>query len=151
MKIIEKAVAAVVRTVDGRPELLVFDHPHAGTQLPKGTIEPGESIAAATLRELEEESGLKLESDPAFIGTWERRLQDGIEGGPAPHIHPWHLSLLEAPSSLPERWSHQATGSPEEEGLVFVYRWVAVDAGLPGKLHPVFEAVARMLQDHLAI
>jgi 8-oxo-dGTP pyrophosphatase MutT (NUDIX family) len=150
MTIIEKAVVAVVRTVDGRPELLAFDHPHAGTQLPKRTIEPDESIAAAALRELEEESGLTLAGEPTFIGTWERKLQDGIEGDRAPHLHPWHLSLLEVPPGLPDNWSHRATGSPEEEGLIFQYRWVAVDADLPCKLHPLFDAVARMLLDHLA-
>ena len=150
MKTVEKAVAAVVRTVDGRPQLLVFDHPHAGTQLPKGTIEPGESIAAATLRELEEESGLALACDPAFIGTWERQRHGDIEDASTPRIHPWHLSVLDAPPDLPDNWSHRATGSPEEEGLIFAYRWVAIDAGLPGRLHPLFDAISRMILDHFA-
>ncbi|HEV8639334.1 MAG TPA: NUDIX domain-containing protein [Chloroflexota bacterium] len=39
-------------------ELLVFLHPRAGVQLPAGTVEPGESVQAAVLREVREEAGL---------------------------------------------------------------------------------------------
>ena len=39
MKTIHKAVAAVVRRNGASSELLVFRHPKAGVQLPKGTVE----------------------------------------------------------------------------------------------------------------
>ena len=39
MKTVWKALAAVVRPGDGQPEVLVFRHPIAGVQLPKGTVE----------------------------------------------------------------------------------------------------------------
>lgn len=142
MRTIAKAVAAVIREVEGRQQLLVFRHPTAGVQLPKGTIEPDETIAHATLRELEEESGLTLTAEPRYIGTWDRLL-------PAGHIHPWHVSLIDAPAGLPEQWDHAAIGSPEEDGLIFAFHWVDVEASLPGRLHPVFADVARMLLDHL--
>lgn len=47
MKVVHKAVAAVVRDRGLGSELLVFRHPLAGMQLPKGTVEPGEAYAAA--------------------------------------------------------------------------------------------------------
>ena len=47
MKVVHKAVAAVVRDYGRGSELLVFRHPLAGVQLPKGTVEPEEAYAAA--------------------------------------------------------------------------------------------------------
>ncbi|WP_272972120.1 NUDIX domain-containing protein [Comamonas terrigena] len=52
-----KACPVVIRGL-GTIEILAFEHPLAGLQLVKGTIEPGETSAAAALRELREESGL---------------------------------------------------------------------------------------------
>jgi 8-oxo-dGTP pyrophosphatase MutT (NUDIX family) len=53
-----KVTAFVVRAAPGGPELLLFQHPYAGIQIPAGTIEPGESPEAAALREAGEETGL---------------------------------------------------------------------------------------------
>ena len=143
MAILHKAVAAVVR--GGGTELLAFAHPHAGVQLPKGTVEPDETPAEGVLRELEEESGLRLEAEPRFVGTWTRVL-DGRFGESATHDeHVWHLFVIEAPAGLPATWTHRASGSAEEDGLVFAYTWLPVDAALPGRLHPVFEATCAML------
>lgn len=140
MKTVDKAVAAVIRTVDGRRDLLVFTHPSAGVQLPKGTIEPDESIALATLRELEEESGLRLDT-PHYLGQWDRVVS-------ANAVQPWHVSLLDAPHDLPNSWDHEASGSPEEEGLFFAFHWLPLDADLPARLHPLFADAIRMIMDH---
>lgn len=69
---IDKVAAFITRDPErdpGRRELLVFDHsnPLAGTQVPAGTVEPGEELAVAALREAREESGLEgllLVGDP---------------------------------------------------------------------------------------
>ena len=54
-----KVTALVTRQTDtGLHELLVFEHPLAGVQLPAGTVEVGESMEAAVLRETAEETGL---------------------------------------------------------------------------------------------
>jgi 8-oxo-dGTP pyrophosphatase MutT (NUDIX family) len=141
-----KAVAAVVRVKEGQHELLVFQHPQAGMQIPKGTIEPYESIAEATLRELEEESGLNLAGPPEFVGKWERNIM--VTETQSAQRHVWYVSTLKAPADVQEQWSHEARGSEEERGLIFDYRWLPIDASLPGKLHPLFQDVSAMLVKH---
>ena len=58
----QRVVAYVTRERDGVKELLVFDHrdhPKAGTQVPAGRIDPGESLEECLHRELDEEAGLR--------------------------------------------------------------------------------------------
>ena len=54
----EKVTAFVLRQHAGVDELLLLYHPHAGIQLPAGTMEEGESPTAAAMREAAEETGL---------------------------------------------------------------------------------------------
>jgi 8-oxo-dGTP pyrophosphatase MutT (NUDIX family) len=54
-----KACPVVVRIIDGMEHLLVFNHPLAGYQRVKGTIELGERPSHAAVRELAEESGIR--------------------------------------------------------------------------------------------
>ena len=94
MNVVWKALAAVVRSEAGPTDVLVFRHPFAGVQLPKGTVEPGETIEAATLRELREESGLTLNTTPEHVGVWERIVGGGPdEDGPL-EINRWSVSIL---------------------------------------------------------
>lgn len=144
MPIIHKAVACVVRRDPGQgPALLCFRHPLAGVQIPKGTVEHGEDIAAATLRELEEETGLTLTTAPDFIGTWDRDFADGA-------VHRWHIGLLPAPDGVPDTWRHRASGSPAEDGLIFDLHWLPVDGRLPARLDPLFAPAARLIAAALA-
>src|SRR5207247_369489 len=53
-----KVAGFVTRGVSQAQELLVFRHPLGGLQLPTGTVEVGEEIQAAVLREVAEETGL---------------------------------------------------------------------------------------------
>ncbi len=55
---IAKVTAIVTRLGDHGPELCVFDHPLAGTQLPDGSLEEGEEATVGAARELFEETGL---------------------------------------------------------------------------------------------
>ena len=55
--ILEKVVALITRQRNGQTELLVFDHPTAGTQIPAGTVEAEEPITTAVVREAFEETG----------------------------------------------------------------------------------------------
>ncbi len=52
---IEKVTAFIIRPTG---DLLLFQHPYAGIQLPAGTVEEGETIEHAVLREVREETGL---------------------------------------------------------------------------------------------
>jgi 8-oxo-dGTP pyrophosphatase MutT (NUDIX family) len=56
---IQKVSAFVTRVLDGKAELLLMEHPLAGIQIPAGTVELGETVEAAVLREAAEETGLE--------------------------------------------------------------------------------------------
>jgi putative (di)nucleoside polyphosphate hydrolase len=131
--------------------LLVFEHPHAGVQLPKGGLEAGESEAEGAVRELHEETGLVGLEVTTRIGSMERVVGAGPdEAGPLER-HIWEVFLLEAPADGPGEWWHSAWGSPEEDGLRFRCHWLPVDQALAGTLHPLFEPVVAMVHEHLAV
>ncbi len=142
---VDKAVAAVTRVRRSQPQLLVFDHPSAGSQIVKGTVEDGESVEDAVVRELFEESGLVVESAGTLIGRWERIVGGGPSETGTLERNLWHVFDIEAPPNCPTGWEHAAVGSPAEEGLVFAFRWVPIGAGLADSLHPLFEPVAHMI------
>lgn len=54
----EKVTAFITRHGAAGLELLIFEHPSAGIQLPAGTVEEGEPHEEAAAREAREESGL---------------------------------------------------------------------------------------------
>lgn len=58
MQPIEKVTAFVIRDTESGPELLLFQHPFTGIQLPAGTVDSGEDFADAAVREAFEETGL---------------------------------------------------------------------------------------------
>ena len=126
MTVIHKACACLV---DAHGRLLVFRHPVDGSmQLPKGTVEPNELPQDAVCRELLEESGIVYSGALQELGTMDRHCHAGIEGNAREHHQLWHLYLMQQREPLPERFDHVAIGSPEEDGLVFSFRWLALDA-----------------------
>jgi len=91
---IPKACACLV---DARGRLLVFRHPEdGGMQLPKGTIEPGESPEVAVRRELLEESGIDYAGALQSLGTLDRECEAGVEGNTHRHPQLWHIFLMRA-------------------------------------------------------
>ncbi len=125
-----KVLAYITRRHLGRRQLLVFDHrdhPDAGTQVPAGTVEPGEPVEQALWREVAEESGLRPEQL-----RFGRKLAEQAEAEWDQIRHVFHL---EAAAALPETWEHRVAGSGEDAGLVFVYRWADLDVRLAGHQH----------------
>ncbi len=55
----EKITAFILRLTQPVPEILVFEHPASGLQLPAGTVEIGEEPEMAVLRKVFEETELK--------------------------------------------------------------------------------------------
>jgi 8-oxo-dGTP pyrophosphatase MutT (NUDIX family) len=129
-----KACPIVLRKVGGRGEVLAFEHPRAGLQLVKGTIEPGETPEAAALRELSEESGISAASVTRALGVW----ASGFEG------QVWSFILVQPHIALAESWSHDA---PDDGGLRFRFFWHRLDAPLDNEWHPLFREAIRFLQN----
>lgn len=134
--------------VDARGRLLVFRHPEDGNmQLPKGTIEPGESPEVAVRRELLEESGLDYAGPLQSLGTLDRECEAGVEGNTHRHPQLWHLFLMRTEGQLadvPETFVHTATGSPEEEGLVFTFSWLEAGDAIGDFALPYRQTIERV-------
>ncbi|QNK68222.1 NUDIX domain-containing protein [Variovorax sp. PAMC26660] len=139
---IPKACACLV---DARGRLLVFRHPEDGNmQLPKGTIEPGESPEVAVRRELLEESGIDYTGELHSLGTLDRECEAGVEGNTHRHPQLWHLFLMRADRALPETFEHMATGSPEEEGLMFSFSWLTASDAIEDFALPYRQTIERV-------
>jgi 8-oxo-dGTP pyrophosphatase MutT (NUDIX family) len=79
-------------------------------------VEPGESVVDAVRREVREETGLDLDSEPALLGT--HRHLDGLS---RPALS--HYFRVPAPAEAPDAWEHVVAGSGEDAGLVFNCRF----------------------------
>ena len=109
----------VVVYVEREDGLLVFDHrdhPDAGTQVPAGGVEEGESHDAAAVREVREETGVQLDGTPLLLGTHEHL--DGL-GRPALS----YFFRAPAPEALPQAWEHTVSGDGDDAALVFDCRF----------------------------
>ena len=138
---VPRAFAGVIkRGVEGGSELLVFDHPEAGTQIPKGRVDPGESHREAAIRELAEESGLNLEPT-RFIAAFRYEFLHPYTGETVQEDG--YVWLFEASTEMPESWTHE----PEEEALPFSFRWISLDERTADHVHPHFAKVIELLTE----
>jgi len=132
-----KAVPVVLRRRGPSMEVLVFTHPEAGTQIVKGTVEPGESVSQAACRELAEESGIAGSSCARDLGTWEE----------CPRGQVWHFREMEISRELPDSWSHFTT---DGGGHWFQFWWHPLDLPAPATCHFVFVGALGFLRAQLA-
>ena len=121
MKQVKKVMAYITRDKD----LLVFkhrDHPEAGIQVPAGTVDPGEAIEVALLREIKEESGLEFTQPGRALGKFEWFSEFWQESQLRYVFH------LKAPGDTPQKWSHTVTGDAgaRDLNLVFEYYWLPI-------------------------
>lgn len=123
MLTVHKAACCVIQN----QSLLCFEHPLAGKQIPKGTVDCGESAEQACLRELTEETGLVFEGTPTPLGVLERKVGAGPNEDGALELHVWHIFKMPF-FDLPDTWIHVAVGSPAEQGLAFRFFWQPLNA-----------------------
>lgn len=118
---VPKACAYVTR---GTGELLVFEGPgHDGLQIPKGTLEAGESPREALHREVLEESGLCGLSGVTRVATdvWTRR-----ESPPRKYVRHFFHACVHEPR---DRWTHTVADGGAEDGADFAFRWIRPSTG----------------------
>jgi 8-oxo-dGTP diphosphatase len=112
-----RVLAYVTRERDGRRELLVFDQeadPGAGTQVPAGRLDRGETLESGLVRELHEESGLERATIVRELDAWNTRYEN--------HAFEVRIDGEEAADT----WEHVVHGDGDDAGLVFRYRWEPV-------------------------
>jgi 8-oxo-dGTP pyrophosphatase MutT (NUDIX family) len=110
-------------------ELLVFRHvdfPDAGIQVPGGTVQAGESLPDAVLREAFEETGLvDLEIIAELGDTWYQVTAKGEPGD----LHHRHFFQLRAAAPLPATWRHEERHATGGEGpFLFEFFWMPLVA-----------------------
>ena len=132
----------VVGYVTRGRELLVFEH--AGvTQLPAGRVDHGETLEEGVVREVEEETGVKVEVVS--------KLADGDEferlvGRWAHETHGFHAVPV---ADTPDEWTHRVTGTGMDAGMAMPCRWVPLDERplLWGKADPLVERLLASITD----
>ena len=123
---VEKVCPIIIRGNEGICELLVFRHPQAGIQIVKGTVEPGEGLAEAALRELAEESGVSSITSIEGKGSWFVELTD----------QNWHFFLCSTDEQLPNQWDFFTL---DDGGLTYSFFWFPLDETPDAEWHPVYQ------------
>ncbi|MGJ7527317.1 NUDIX hydrolase [Variovorax sp. GB1P17] len=132
-----KACPVVLRRTDDI-EVLAFEHPLAGFQLVKGSIDPDESPAAAAVRELQEESGLKASSVSADLGIWVPGYQDQV----------WSFHVCHVSHPPPERWMHHAA---DDGGHDFRFFWQPLSKPVSDEWHWVFRGALSFVAERVLV
>lgn len=129
-----KACPVVVR-MQADLEILAFEHPLAGMQLVKGTIEPDETSAQAALRELFEESGVSASAVVADLGVWESGFESQI----------WSFQLCKV-GNLPDSWMHRTA---DDGGHDFSFFWHPILKQPSPQWHRVYQDALKYLANKL--
>ena len=117
MQVVEKAYGYITRKHEGHLQVLVFEQNSVGSgiQVPKGTIEEGETPLEAIAREMFEETGL------TDLIVQELIAQDYFEhySGALHKRYFYHLTTEEKRDA----WLHSPTGI-NERGMQFSLYWI---------------------------
>lgn len=122
-KLIEKVVIYILRIKKNRQEILVFDHvkyPEVSQQVPAGTVELNEDLQLAAIRELYEESGVKLAA-LQLAGSY---VFFGIHSG---QFQERNIFVSEASEALKDEWIHTVSGKGDDQNLQFKYYWMPIE------------------------
>lgn len=130
-----KSCPVVLRNGD-EVEILAFQHPIAGLQLVKGTIEPGENPREAAVRELAEEAGILAADVTSDLGLWASGYQDQI----------WSFHLCKVGQETPDKWVHH-TG--DDGGHDFKFFWHPLAKPVHSEWHEVFQGALAFIRTAL--
>ena len=104
-------------------ELLIFDsHDEPGLEVPKGTVELGESLEDAVRRELLEEARIQSVSIVDCVGS--ARWQDEVQ----------HGFIVEPSEVLADAFSHQVTSEGIDRNFVYRFSWFPIAIALEKEL-----------------
>ena len=117
-------------------EILAFEHPLAGLQLVKGSVEPGEPTDVAAVRELFEEAGIIATAKHA-LGEWRSTLTG----------HTWAFHECHVDQVLPETWAHFAD---DDGGHEFRFFWHPLMNEPSDSWHQIFKDALSLLRQTLA-
>src|SRR5215211_4785616 len=98
-------ISKVFAYITNQNRLLIFRHadfPEAGFQVPAGTVKANEDLAAAVLREAEEETGLQGLTIKTYLAEQIRNMQD-LGKDEIHHRYFYHLLCRGEP---PMEWQH---------------------------------------------
>jgi len=115
----KKVFLYLTRTTPTGTQLLVFrSHDEPGYEVPKGSVEPGESLRAAVFRELHEESGIVACGALRCLGStcWQTEEQ--------------HFFHLHTTKEIPRRFQHRVRSDDEDDGFLYEFHWLPIDRRL---------------------
>ncbi|PGZ03809.1 NUDIX hydrolase [Bacillus thuringiensis] len=119
----KKVHAYITREKEGVMQLLVFKHRdihEAGIQVPGGTVDEGETLEAAILREVQEESGLRHLCIERFLADYIIHVKEKQE---YEKRHFFHVTLL---TDVKDTWEYIVSAGEKDQGLAFSYEWVNI-------------------------
>lgn len=142
MEVTRKVVAYITRGND----LLVFSHTHqpqAGIQVPAGTVETGETLEQAVLREAREETGLQEFQIRSFLATKDYDFSHlGVPG-----ITRRYYFHLEFQDETPTSWrNNEKNPSDGSEGPIeFEFTWVKMPDEIPSLSGSLGDKLSKIL------
>lgn len=128
---VDKACPVVLRMREA-VEILAFEHPLAGLQLVKGSVEAHESSDVAAVRELWEEAGIATVVG-RDLGEW----RFDVTG------HTWAFHECQVVEDLPDTWVHFAD---DDGGHEFRFFWHPLMSEPSEQWHPVFKEALHVLR-----
>lgn len=134
----EKVFIYLTRVHESASQLLVFEsHDEPGFEVPKGSVEPGESLSKAVQRELLEEAGITTIRIHKQLGSsrWQNEQQ--------------HFYLVEGAADLPDCFEHTVTGLGIDSGFRYHFQWLPVHANLTHRLVQGCNRFVGELLEHL--
>ena len=145
-----KVYAYIVKQMESKWQLLVFEHldfPEAGIQVPGGTVETGESIPAAAIREVQEETGLESVEIIEKLGvSYHDMCQYGLKG-----FHRRHYFHCRVTTPTERSWiaseEMPSDGSPGPIGFKFYWVNLACVPPLAGRTDEMLHILIRRLNN----